>query len=263
MPTAPSGERKEFETTTSRVSKSEANNTQVAVPNPIGNYPDGDVLQFAASLAMLGSFLSPVAAFNGRPGIALGAFLGPWTMAAYVWRTRVGSKSHLLPADAAARCKLLESPECAHCLTIPVRQLKKALAPPAAAGGNYPTLDAAALTTIIDAVLPKVQKATFVTKSGETPRSAVVSAVVSDFGAERLCRAPSMAWSASDHTNGMEEEKLWIGLSAKPPRWVGDEQAVQLCFGMPGGSMQAEYASSIVMPILARIGADDVEARPA
>lgn len=266
MVVGPEVERKEFEATSDRVFKSENFNSFLAPPRSPFDIKarDGERVQFAVTLAITGTIASPIFAGNGRHGTALAIFVAPWAFAISEWRTRVVSKSYQLPVKAARGCQLLQPADydCVHCLSIPVRQLKAALAPQVAPGGGEdPKLDDANLERILDAVLPSAQAATYVDKGQN--RSAVLAAVVSEFGAERRVRAPSAAFSAPNATNGVNEEHLWLGVAAKPPAWAGDEQVVQLCIGMPGGSKQATWASSIVMPIIARVAADDLERAPA
>ena len=255
-------DRKELEPTSDRIAKTP---TLLAPPAPMSSIldfsRDSDVLQLAVSLAVTGTFASPALAFAGRPASALAVFGAPWAYAAWEWRRRVRDRTFALPSDVTARCQLLTASECAHCISIPVRHLRKELAPEkGGGGGNYAALGTTTLEAVIDAALPRVQKQTYTEGRGGEKRSAVVSAVTSEFGAERLVRVQSSLWSAPTSSNGATEERLWLGVAPKPPLWVGDEQCVHLCVGMPGGNKSSEFANGVVMPILAVVGADDLTA---
>ena len=44
------------------------------------------------ALAAVGTLGSPMLAFSGRPGVALGLFGAPWAYCYYEWRNRVSEK---------------------------------------------------------------------------------------------------------------------------------------------------------------------------
>ena len=195
---------------------------------------------------------------------ALGLFALPWAYTYYEWRTRVQSQTFALAGDVASKCKLLDVSDCAHCTSIRVRQLKKALQPPPspAGGSNYPKIDEATLQKVIAEVLPDMQNQGYTEVDGTTKRpNAILQAVTSDFGVERLVRIPG-AWS-SKNSAAAGEERLWIGVAEKAPKWVGDEQCVHLCMAQGGGGNSesaSATANAMIMPMLTRVAADDLVA---
>ena len=260
-------EKRELVPTTTRLAQNEQNNSpnyNALLAVPLFSTKDGDVLKFAVSLAGVGSLASPMFALTGRPAMALGLFALPWAYTYYEWRTRVQSQTFALAGDVASKCKLLDVSDCAHCTSIRVRQLKKALQPPPspAGGSNYPKIDEATLQKVIAEVLPDMQNQGYTEVDGQTKRpNAVLQAVTSDFGVERLVRIPG-AWS-SKNSAAAGEERLWIGVAEKAPKWVGDEQCVHLCMAQGGGGNSesaSATANAMIMPMLTRVAADDLVA---
>jgi hypothetical protein len=110
----------------------------------------------------------------------------------------------------------LGSATCAYCTTIQTQYLRRALPSAATTSGNYAALTPSAL----EVVLFHLGAAWLDGSPGRT-----ISRTADAWGAERLL---ALRGTAPD-----QEAPAWIGARAREPRWVGDEQSVDLCIALP------------------------------